>query len=126
MKYLLDTTLLIDHTLDVAGARRVVERLFEAPNDLLTCDVVVAEAMSGGTDGHRELLRTLIAALEYVAIPPEAAAWAGESRRLRRASSHRTLGDALIAGVAWFTGATIVTRNPADFAAHGIPVLTYG
>jgi predicted nucleic acid-binding protein len=35
------------------------------------------------------------------------------------------LADALIAGVAWFNGATIVTRNPDDFIAQGVPVLTY-
>jgi predicted nucleic acid-binding protein len=53
------------------------------------------------------------------------ARWAGGSRRARAATSHRTLADALIAGVAWFNGATIVTRNPDDFIAQGVPVLTY-
>jgi predicted nucleic acid-binding protein len=36
------------------------------------------------------------------------------------------MGDALIAGFAWFSNATVVTRNPDDFVAQGIPVLTYG
>jgi predicted nucleic acid-binding protein len=37
-----------------------------------------------------------------------------------------TLGDALIARVAWSNHPTVVTRNPDDFVAQGIPVLTYG
>ena len=52
-------------------------------------------------------------------------AWAGEARRLRRRTSPRTLGDALIAGVAWSFGATVVTRNPDDFVRMGVPVLAY-
>ena len=40
--------------------------------------------------------------------------------------SRRHLGDALIAGLAWRLGATIVTRNPRDFEAYGVPVLGYG
>jgi predicted nucleic acid-binding protein len=43
----------------------------------------------------------------------------------RRQTGHRTLGDALIGGVAWFMEATVITRNPDDFIAQGIPVLTY-
>jgi predicted nucleic acid-binding protein len=42
-----------------------------------------------------------------------------------RSSPGRTLGDALIGGVAWFADATVVTRNPDDLIAQGIPVLTY-
>ena len=64
---------------------------------------------------------------EYVALDPEGARWAGE-RRAERApgGSRRHLGDALIAGVAWRLGATIVTRNPRDFEAYGVPILGYG
>ncbi len=54
---------------------------------------------------------------------PGAAYRAAESRRRRGQTSHRTLGDALIGGVAWSLGATVVTRNPGDFIAQGIPVL---
>ena len=68
----------------------------------------------------------LLDVLEYVSTHPDAARRAGESRGGGAAqTSHRTLGDALIAGVAWFLGATVVTRNPGDFVAQGIPVLTY-
>jgi len=91
------------------------------------CDVVTCEAMSGGTPEGREGIRVLLDALEYVALDPEGARWAGE-RRAERApgGSRRHLGDALIAGLAWRLGATIVTRNSRDFEAYGVPVLGYG
>lgn len=126
MRYLLDTTVLIDHSKARHGAPEVVASLFSEPNEILTCDVVVAEALSGADGDEIAVIGALIRALEYVSTHPEAARWAGESRRLRRASGPRSLGDALIAGVAWFNDATVVTRNPADFERQGVPVLAYG
>jgi len=125
MPKLLDTTLLIDHSTDLPGAVAIVRRLFEEADDLLVCDAVVAEALSRGTPDERRAIASLIGAVEYVSTTPEAAAWAGEARRLRGASGPRTLGDALIAGVAWSLGATVVTRNPDDFVRMGVPVLAY-
>ena len=37
-----------------------------------------------------------------------------------------SLGDALIAGLAWRLDATVVTRNARDFRRLGVPVLEYG
>ena len=125
MPKLLDTTLLIDHSTDLPGAVATVRRLFEEADDLLVCDAVVAEALSSGTPDERRTIASLIRAVDYVSTTPEAAAWAGEARRLRGASGPRTLGDALIAGVAWSLGATVVTRNPDDFVRMGVPVLAY-
>jgi predicted nucleic acid-binding protein len=125
MPRILDTTLLIDYANGRFGAGALLERLFEEADDLLVCDAVVAEAFSKGTDDERRAIASLIAAVEYVSTTPEAAAWAGEARRLRGASGPRTLGDALIAGVAWSLGATVVTRNPDDFMRMGVPVLAY-
>jgi len=67
----------------------------------------------------------MIEALEYVSTHSDAARWAGETRRRGGRTSPRTLGDALIAGVAWSLGATVVTRNPDDFVRMGVPVLAY-
>ena len=36
------------------------------------------------------------------------------------------VGNSLIAALAWRMKATVVTRNPADFEAFGVPVLGYG
>jgi predicted nucleic acid-binding protein len=126
MRFLLDTTLLIDHAQGRAGANEVLERLFSEPNELLVCDVVVTEALSKGPDMEMVVIGSLIRALEYVATHPEAARWAGESRRQRRASGPRSLADAIIAGLAHELGATVVTRNPRDFEVQGVPVLAYG
>ena len=125
MPYVLDTTLLIDHAADRPGAVALVRRLFEETADVYTCDAVVAEACSRGTDEELAAIATMIQALEYVATHPDAARWAGETRRVRGRTSPRTLGDALIAGVAWSLGATVVTRNPDDFVRMGVPVLAY-
>jgi predicted nucleic acid-binding protein len=126
VNYVLDTTLLIDHVNGLPAAVHLVESLFEAANTLYTCDAIVAEALSGGSEEQRAALRSIVDVLEFVSLSPKGAGWAGESRRNRASTSRRTLGDALIAAVAVFNDATIVTRNPSDFEAQGVPVLTYG
>ncbi|MGI8703644.1 MAG: type II toxin-antitoxin system VapC family toxin [Candidatus Limnocylindrales bacterium] len=125
MKYLLDTTLVVDLAHGTAAARTVFESLFGDPNDLYTCDVVTAEALSGGDDDHRETVVRLLDVLEYVSTIPDAARRAGQSRRSRGSYGRRTLGDALIGGVAQSLGANVVTRNTRDFVQQGIPVLAY-
>jgi predicted nucleic acid-binding protein len=126
VRYLLDSTLLIDHANDDAAAGALLERLFEEGHELYTCDVVTCETLSLGDQVQLRHLRTLLDALEYVATSPAAARWAGESRRQRHlAGGRRALGDALIGGVATSMSATIVTRNRPDFERQGIPVLAY-
>ena len=66
MRYLLDTTLLIDHANGHAPATELLERLYEQGAELFTCEVVVCEALSGGTDAQRAILARLIEPLEYV------------------------------------------------------------
>jgi predicted nucleic acid-binding protein len=101
-------------------------RLFEETGEVYTCDAVVAEALSKGGDSELRTIEKLIDALEYVSTSPDAARWAGAARRRRGLTSPRRLADALIGGVAASLGATIVTRNPRDFEAQGVPVLAYG
>ena len=126
MRFLLDKTLLIDHAQGRAGAAEVLERLFSEPHDLMVCDVVVTEALSKGPDEEMLVIGSLIRAVEYVATHPEAARWAGESRRRGHASGPRSLAGAIIAGVAHDLDATVVTRNPRDFTSQGVQVLAYG
>ena len=126
MRYLLDTTVLIDHALSRFGADQLLLDLFGETGDIYTCDAVVVEALSSGSGDELAVIERLVQALEYVSTTPEAARWAAEFRRRRGRTSRRQLGDAIIAGVAWSLGATIVTRNPRDFEGHGVPVLAYG
>jgi len=125
MRYLLDATVLIDHGRGRQGASELIESLFAEPNDVYTCDIVVTEALSGGTEEEIQVIRAMLRVLEYVSTVPDAAAWAGDSRRARRSVGPRSLADAIIGGVAWSLGATVVTRNRRDFEALGVPVLAY-
>ena len=125
--YLLDTTLLIDHAKGRRDGVDTIARLFEKSGRLYACDVVTCEALSGGVPFERDLIVRLLDALEYLAIDPEGARWAGDRRRELRAQGRRApLGDSLIAAVAWRMNATVVTRNPRDFELYGVAVLGYG
>ena len=126
MRYLLDSTLLIDHANRDEPAAKLLERLHSEPHELYTCDVVTCETLSQGDPDHLRQLRVLLDALEYVATSPTAARWAAASRLKRhRAGRKLGLGDSLIAGVAAELGATVVTRNRPDFERQGIEVLSY-
>lgn len=127
VSYVLDSTVIIDYSEGRPGGTDIVERLFAESGDLYTCDAITCEVLSGGTPEGRAGIRALLDALEYVALDPDGARWAGERRAERSAGApRRHLGDALIAAVAWRMGATIVTRNARDFEAYGVPVLAYG
>ncbi|MCY7418298.1 MAG: PIN domain-containing protein [Chloroflexi bacterium] len=127
MSYLLDSTLIIDCSMGDREGVALLRRLFEATSELFTCEVVTCETLSGGTPEGRESVRAALDALEYVAVDLEAARWAADRRAERPAgTSRRHLGDALIAGLAWRLGATVVTRNARDFEAYGVAVLGYG
>jgi predicted nucleic acid-binding protein len=126
VRYLLDSTLLIDHGNGEGAAVDLLRSLIEGGHELYVCDVVTCETLSYGEPHDRGHLESLIDAIEYVATSPSAARWAGASRRERhRAGGKRAVGDALIAGIAAELKATVVTRNRRDFVRQGIPVLDY-
>ncbi len=125
MRYLLDTTLVIQHALGEPAATGTIARLFEQTADLYTCAVVTCEALSGGTDEERAVIRRLLDALEYAALAPDDARRAAELRRAAGRGASRSLGDALIGALAIGLGATVVTRNRPDFARMGVPVVEY-
>lgn len=124
--YLLDTTVVIDHARGHTPGTRMVERLFGETGLLYTCDIITAEALSGGGMAERAVIALFLDALEYIAIDPEGARWAGDRRReLRDQGRRHPLADALIAATAWRMDATVVTRNPADLERFGVTVLRY-
>jgi predicted nucleic acid-binding protein len=104
----------------------LLHRLYEEGADLFTCEVVVCEALSGGTDEHRDVISRLLAPLDFVAVDPATARAAGAARLERHRSAGKLgLGDVLIAALARNLDATIVTRNRPDFARQGASVLSY-
>ena len=66
MRYLLDTTLVIDHAKGRPGAVTLVRELFSEPNDLYICDATVVEATSGVDEPEVERSSCLSSAIEYV------------------------------------------------------------
>jgi predicted nucleic acid-binding protein len=126
VRYLLDSTLLIDHANWNVEATTLLRRLVEEGHDLFTCDVVTCESLSKGGPDEIRHIQVLLDALEYVSTTPRAARLAGAGRRERRAAGgRRALGDALIGAIATDLGAIVVTRNRPDFERQGVPTLSY-
>jgi predicted nucleic acid-binding protein len=127
VSYVLDSTVIIDYVIGYRPGEAVVERLFAETSELYTCDVVTCEVLSKGTLDDLRVARSLLRALEYVALPPDGAQWAGDMRREQLEFGRRkpNTTDALIAALAHTLGATVVTRNARDFAAFDVPVLGY-
>ena len=128
MRYVLDTTVVIDHVYGYRPAADLLDRLFAETGDIYTCAVVTCEALSKGDDFDLATKRALLDALEYVELAPADARWAAGQRQGRAQSTRRvpSTTDALIAALAHSLGATVVTRNAKDFAAFDVPVLGYG
>ena len=126
--YVLDTTVIVDHAHGTDAGQEILRRLFEETAELYTCDVVTCESLSGGGEVELQAVGALLAALEYVALDPDGARWAGGQRRTRREAGRRapSTTDALIAALAHSLSATVVTRNAKDFEAFDVPVLGYG
>ena len=126
MRYLLDSTLLIDHANRDEPATALLAQLHSEPHQLYICDVVTCEVLSQGDPGQLQHLRVLLDALEYVSTSPDVARRAADARRRRHeAGGKMGLGDALIGAVAADLGAAVVTRNRPDFERQGIEILDY-
>ncbi|MBI4288273.1 MAG: PIN domain-containing protein [Chloroflexi bacterium] len=77
-KYLLDTTVLIDHLRGRCQVVELVTALAQAGNELGVCSINVAELYSGLSERHRTMAEKLIDNLEYWEATRETAKNGGE------------------------------------------------
>ncbi len=127
MRYLLDTTVILDHVHGHGPATWLLGRLLDAQGELLTCDVVIGEALVNGADEQREAISVVLDSLEYVPTSARAAADAAALRTdRRRGGASLGLADALVAAVAKDAGATLVARGqPVLGSIPGLRILSY-
>lgn len=126
MKFLLDTTFVIDHLRGDAAANGRLRSIYESGDDPLVTGMVVTEAWTGARLTGDAKLDDFLQYLEYVHPGPETARLAGRWRAQAHADG-RTLGisDAIIGATAFDVGAAVLTRNLRDFALMPVRVETY-
>ncbi len=126
MRYLLDTTFVIDVLHGDRIARGRLARLYEEGDRIFINEVVVCEAAYGAPSHPDPDLVAVLRPLEYIQPGPESALeavrWRAEARRQGRVLS---LADSLIAAAASAAGATILTRNLRDFSLTPVAVEGY-
>lgn len=123
-KYLLDTTVLIDH---LRGRRDVANLIISLARDghlLGVCCINVAELFAGLSSHDQTRAIHLIDRLEYLDVSRDAAKEAG---RLRFDCARRgvtlTTADALIAATAFHEDATLITANVRDFSIEKLRLM---
>lgn len=126
MRYVLDTTFVIDHLRSDPGAAEALERMLSDGDELLINEIVACEAWAGVRVPEMTRLRNLLAVPEFVQPGPDAAERAGRWRAEARSRGWTlSVTDALIAAAAEASDATILTRNERDFALTPVPVASY-
>lgn len=126
MRYLIDTTFVIDHVRGDPATRARLARMLEVGDELFVNEVVVAEAWAGAHSDTDPDIAAFLAFIEFVQPGPDSARKAGRWRAdARRRGWALSMTDALIAAAAASLGASILTRNLGDFALTPVPLETY-
>jgi predicted nucleic acid-binding protein len=126
MKYLLDTTFLIDVLRGVPAALERLDRLHQEGDEPLVTAITTAELWAGRVAGTEAAIEGVVRYLEYLHAGPSTARRAGEWRAdARQAGKMLATPDALIAATAFDVGAAILTRNVRDFALTPVRIETY-
>ena len=122
-RYLLDTTVLIDHLRDLEPIQDFLLGLLQDGHVLGTSCVNLAEVERGLSPAQRERAAAFLERLAFFITTREAATRAGryQNEQARRGITLHT-GDALVAGTARVHGAVILTDNVADFPMTDIRV----
>lgn len=126
MRYVLDTTFVIDYLRGERAATDRFERFFAEGDRVFINEIVMCEAATGARAHPDPDLMAMLEPLEFVQPGPEAAMsagqWRAENRRHGRVLSS---ADALIAAAADVADATVLTRNVRDFALTPVRVESY-
>jgi predicted nucleic acid-binding protein len=126
VRYLLDTTFVIDHLRGESTTGARLARLFADGDVLMVNEVVVCEAATGARLHPDPDLAALLEPMEFIQPGAEAAVTAGRWRAEARARGQAlSLADSLIAAAADVAGATVLTRNVRDFRLTPVPVEDY-
>lgn len=122
-RYLLDTTVLVDLSKGVPGARDHIDTLLGGGHALGVCAVSVSEFMTGVPVKRRDRWRRFLDEFAFWETPRDAAELAGMLRHdLARRGITIHLEDAMIAGLALLLDAIVLTDNVRDFLPTGVPI----
>ena len=125
-KYILDTTLLIDHLRGRKGAAELVDTLALDNHRLGVCCVSIAELYSGLGQDELAVAGDLTDGLEYYEVSREVAKEAGRHRyEYARQGKSLSTADTLVAATAIAEGATLITANTRDFPMEEIRLLEH-
>ena len=126
MRYMWDTTFVIDHLRNDPGAKAAMDRMLADGDESFLNEIVACETWSGIRPAEVRRVRNLLKLPEFIQPGPDAAERAGVWRNEARARGWTlSLTDALIAAAAEACHATILTRNARDFALTPVPVAEY-
>jgi predicted nucleic acid-binding protein len=126
VRYLIDTTFVIDHLRGDPATRSRMTDLLDHGDGLFVNEIVVAEAWAGAHADTDPDLEAFLAFIEFVQPGPDSARTAGRWRAdARRRGWALSMTDALIAAAAHSLSAAVLTRNVRDFALTPVPVETY-
>lgn len=126
MRYLLDTSFVVDHLRADPLAIERLDAIYLAGDEPILSSVTTAEVWAGTGPTGDPAIDRFLRYLEYVHASPETARRAGVWRaEARRRGFVLATTDALIAATAYDLDAAVLTRNLRDFALTPVRVETY-
>jgi predicted nucleic acid-binding protein len=127
VRFLVDTTVLIDASRHREPALSWLQDAIQRPDEVGVCAVIVAEFFAGLRPDERSRWETFIDALTYWDTTRDMAQQAGIYRyHYARRGRVINTADAVIAVTAVSVGATLVTDNVKDFPMPGLELVQPG